>query len=191
MHFLQEQYIWGCLKEVYNESVKLSPIAQYLPWTFYERSRGMFGRFHRNVQETFLELRKCPGFLNVLKQCSLNVPVERSRNVQKKYWENVQRAFVSNVRRTFRGNIQGTFAEYVLEHSAGTFFENVPGIIFYGIQETFFIDKKPDIFLVLGTFLERSDRTFRTFHGNVQGRYCAMGDVSITWIHYRLLYTCI
>ena len=27
--------------------------------------------------------------------------------------------------------------------------------------------KNPDIFLVLGTFLERSDGTFRTFHGNV------------------------
>ena len=27
--------------------------------------------------------------------------------------------------------------------------------------------KNPDIFLVLGAFLERSDGTFRTFHGNV------------------------
>ena len=27
--------------------------------------------------------------------------------------------------------------------------------------------KNPDIFLVLGTFLERSDGTFRIFHGNV------------------------
>ena len=27
--------------------------------------------------------------------------------------------------------------------------------------------KNPDIFLVLETFLERSDGTFRTFHGNV------------------------
>ena len=36
----------------------------------------------------------------------------------------------------------GTFAENVLENSAGTFFENVPGIIFYGIQETFFIDNQ-------------------------------------------------
>ena len=52
---------------------------------FYKRSRGMFERFHRNVQGTFLELRKCPGFLNVPKQCSLNVPVERSRNAQKEY----------------------------------------------------------------------------------------------------------
>ena len=39
--------------------------------------------------------------------------------------------------------------------------------------------KNPDIFLVLGTFLERSNGTFRTFHGNVQGRYCAMGDMAI------------
>ena len=120
----------------------------------------MFGRFHRNVQGTFLELRKCPGFFNVPKQCSLNVlwdvpgtfkrnigrtfrsDIQRifKENVPGTFHRNIQRAFASKVRRTFRGNIQGTFAENVLEHSTGTFFENVPRIIFYSIEETFFID---------------------------------------------------
>ena len=73
--------------------------AQYLPWTFYERSHRMFGRLYWNVQGTFLELRKYPGFFNVPKQCFLNVPVERSRNVQKEYWENVPQQYSENIQR--------------------------------------------------------------------------------------------
>ena len=50
--------------------------------------------------------------------------------------------FREHLYRTFVELFVGTFAENVLEHSAGTFFESVPGIIFCGIQETFFIDNQ-------------------------------------------------
>ena len=62
-------------------SYVLSPIAN----TFPESSHGTFGRFHWNVQGSFLELRKCPSFFNVPKQCSLNVPIDGSRNVIYEY----------------------------------------------------------------------------------------------------------
>ena len=68
----------------------------------------------------------------------------------------------------------GTFSQYsfwtFLECSTGTFREHC-----------FATFTKPGNFLSSKNVpmepSEHSDGTFRTFHGNVQGRYCAMGDV--------------
>ena len=65
--------------------------------------------------------------------------------------------FLRKVLRTFAINLQEHLENNALEHSIN-----------------------PDIFLALRTFLKRSNGTFLTFHGNVQGRYCAMGEVTTT-----------
>ena len=104
----------------------ITPIAQYLPWTFYERSHGMFGRFHSNVQGTFLELRKCPGFLNVPKQCSCGTFQERSKGILRGRSAAIFREYPKG---TFREHFYRTFAELFAgtfrEHSQITFW-NIP-----------------------------------------------------------------
>ena len=118
------------------------------------------------VRGTFLELRKCPCFLNIPKQCSLNVAVERlkgilrepstgifqrifAENVPRTFHRNIQRAFLANFDRTFCGSIQPTFAEYFpgtfRGNIQGTFFGNVSGIICCSIQGTFLINNSAAI----------------------------------------------
>ena len=68
----------------------------------------------------------------------------------------------------------GTFSHYsfwtFLERSTGTFREHC-----------FESSKNPDIFLVLGTLLERSDGVFRTFHGNVHRTF---REGIVLWGHW-------
>ena len=109
-------------------------------------------------------LKKCSRgmFQNVLCECSLNVPTKSSTNVRYKCSLNVPMEGSRNV--LFERSLNIPFERswnVPQEHSENIALER---------------SKNPDIFLVLGTFLERSDGTFRTFHGNVQGRYCAVGE---------------
>ena len=90
---------------------------------------------------------------NVRYKCSLNVPMEGSRNVLFEYSLNIAAERSLNIPFELSWNVPQEHSENIaLERS-----------------------KNPDIFLVIGTFLERSDGIFRTLHGIVQGRYCAMG----------------
>ena len=73
-------------KEEENEK---SPKSQYLPWTF-------------------LELRKCPGFFNVLKKSSLNVSVERSKGILREPPAGIFREYSQ---RTFLEHFMGSFRE--------------------------------------------------------------------------------
>ena len=100
-------------------------------------------------------------FQNVLCECSLNVPTKSSTNVRYKCSLNVPMEGSRNVLFDYSLNIAA-------ERSLNIPFErcwNVP----QEHSENIALERSkiPDIFLVLGTFLERSDGTFRTFHGNV------------------------
>ena len=100
-------------------------------------------------------------FQNFLCECSLNVPMKSSTNVRYRFSLNVPIEGSGNVLFEYSLNIDA-------ERSLNIPFQrswNVP----QEHSENIALErsKNPDIFLVLGTFLERSDGTFRTFDGNV------------------------
>ena len=100
-------------------------------------------------------------FQNVLCECPLNVPTKSSTNVRYKCSLNVLMEGSRNLLFEYSLNIAA-------ERSLDISFErswNVP----QEHSENIALErsKNPDSFVVLGTFLERSDGTFRTFHGNV------------------------
>ena len=136
---IQKLHLYGDLNPDHIFSKPYSLIMPPQHNTFLERSHGMFGRFHWNVQGTFLELRKCPRFLNVPKQCSLNVSVERSKGI---LGEPTTGIFKEFSQRTFLEPSIGSFTE----HFQRTFVELFAGIF----REPF-----------LGMFLELFATAFR------------------------------
>ena len=104
-------------------------------------------------------LRKCSRgmFQNVLCECSLNVPTKSSTNVRYKCSLNVPMEGSRNGLFEYSLNIAAECSLNIpFERSTGTFREHCFGKL-----------KKPGHFLSSRNFLERSDGTFRTFHGNV------------------------
>ena len=156
-------------------------------WIFLWNVPGTFNRnieriFCRSIQRKFAE--NVPGTFhrNVLYKYSLNFLAKSSdgkvleepsigtfsTNILLMLLRKVLSIFLLNVPGTILWKVPGMFSMNVLwmflRKVLSIFFLNVPGTFREHCFGTF---KNPDIFLALGTF--------RTFHGNVQGKYCAKG----------------